>query len=283
MTDHEPITKPTALFDLAEAEYHADQLCPERSLSSTMAKTILQPAGPARLRSALNSPPARKRAWDFGSAAHERILGRGQPTVAIDGNRNTKAVREQIASAEAKGYLVLRPDEMTAVDNMAAAILNHPLAAELLTAGVGKPEVSMFDIDERTGRWTRGRLDFLHSRDLIVDYKTAQSINPGRFERAAYDYGYHIQAAHYIRHAVALDLVDAHADYLLIAQEKTAPYLVHAYRFDQGLLLHGVSQVERAITLWDQCLTLDEWPAFPSTPTELSAPRWANLTEGDDE
>ena len=280
---HDPITKPTALLDLDEGEYHADKLCPEPSLSSTMAKTILQPAGPARLRSALDSPPARKKVWDFGSAAHERILDRGQPTVAIDGNRNAKAVKDQIASAEAKGYLVLKPEELAAVERMAAAILDHPLAAELLTAGVGKPEVSMFNADERTGRWTRGRLDFLHSRDLIVDYKTAQSINPNRFEKAAYDFGYHIQAAHYLRQAVALDLVDAHADYLLIAQEKTAPYLVHVYRFDQELLLHGTSQVDRAIALWDQCLTLDDWPAFPPTPTELSAPRWANLTEGDDE
>lgn len=283
MNGHEPITKPTALFDLDEAEYHADRLCPEPSLSSTMAKTILQPAGPARLRSALDNPPARKRAWDFGSAAHERILGRGQPTVAIDGNRNTKSVKEEIADAEAEGLLVLKPEELEAVGRMATAILSHPLAAELLTAGAGKPEVSMFNIDGRTGRWTRGRIDFIHSRDLIVDYKTAQSVNPAKFEQASYDFGYHVQAAHYLRQAVALDLVDAHADYLLIAQEKAAPYLVHAYRFNQELMLHGASQVDRAITLWDQCLTLDDWPAFPSTPTELSAPRWADLTEGDDE
>lgn len=273
----EPITAPTAIFDLPEDAYHADGLCPEPSLSSSMAKLILQPAGPARLREQLDNPPPRKRVFDFGSAAHGKILGRGQPIVGIDGNRNATAVRAEIAAAEAEGFLVLKPAEVDIIDAMAEAILNHQLAADLLTAGKGKPEVSLFGVDDQTGRWLRGRLDFLHSDGLVVDYKTAQSADPHSFARSAWTYGYHIQAAHYIQLAVQLDLVANDVDYWLIAQEKTPPYLPAVRRLDTELLAEGARQVRRAIDLWDQCQTLDEWPGFPNTPETVTAPRWATL------
>lgn len=275
------IIAPTVLLDLDEATYHADGLCPEKSLSSSMAKLILQPAGPARLREQLDNPAPRKRAFDFGTAAHEKILGRGQPVIGIDGNRNATAVKAEIAAAEAEGFLVLKRAEVAAVDAMAEAILRHQLAADLLTAGEGKPEVSMFGVDDQTGRWLRGRLDFLHSDGLIVDYKTAQSASPRDFERAAWTFGYHIQAAHYLGLAVALDLVASDAEYWLIVQEKTPPFLPAVYRLDSELLEEGARQVRRAIDLWDRCQTLDDWPGFPSAPQTVTAPRWAT-TEGDD-
>lgn len=277
------LTEPAALYDLDEDAYHADGLCPEPSLSSTMAKTILQPAGPARLREVMLNGQARKKEWDFGTAAHEKILNRGQPVIAIDGNRNANAVKAAIAEAEAEGYLVLKSAEVAAVDQMAEAILANPLAAELLTDAAGRPEVSMFGTDEATGRWLRGRLDFLHSRQLVVDFKTAVSVNPDDFTRSAWSFGYYTQAAHYLRLALSLDLVDDHADYLLIAQEKKAPYLVHVYRLDAELLAAGHEQIRRAIDLWDRCMALDDWPGFPPTITTLSAPKWADLTEGDTE
>lgn len=270
------ITEPTVLYDLDEAAYHADQLCPEPSLSSTMAKTILEPGGPARLRSALDSPRESNPNFDFGSAAHEKILGRGQPVVAIDGNRNTKAVKEEVAAAEADGFLVLKSHEVAAVDAMAEAILQHPIAADLLTAGKGNPEVSMFGIDEETGRWMRGRLDFLHSRKLIVDYKTTASANPRDFERSSWNFGYHVQAAHYQYNlARQLDLVDDDCAYVLIAQEKKAPFLPVVYQLDPGLLDYGRERAREAIDLWDRCLTLDEWPGIEPIIHTLSIPRWA--------
>ena len=276
------ITEPVALYDLDEVEYHADRLLPERSLSSTMAKTIISPGGPARLREIMLNGQPRKPEWDFGSAAHQRILGRGQPVIAIEGDRRKKDVRDAITKAETAGSLVVKPEELESIERMAAAILDHPLAAELLTAGQGKPEVSMFGLDQATGRWLRGRLDFLHSRQLIVDYKTTASANPGDFERSAWNFGYHIQAAHYLNLAYALDLVDPGAEYLLVAQEKRPPYLPHVYRISDELLDHGHRDVARAVALWDRCMSLDDWPGLPHEPTTLTPPRWATLTERED-
>ncbi len=276
------LTEPTVLFDLDEATYHADGLCPEPSLSSTMAKTILKPGGPALLRAKRDTPPEKRRVFDFGSAAHAKVLGRGQDVQIVPGNRATKKVREAVSEAEAAGFLVLKPEEGEQLDGMTEALLSHPLASELLTTGAGSPEVSMFGVDELTGRWLRGRLDFLHSRQLIVDYKTTAAADPENFANSSWRFGYHVQAAHYIELAKQLDLVDDDCGYLLIAQEKQAPYLVSVHEFDPALLDHGANQVRAAIDLWDRCLTLDDWPGLTPTIHTLTAPRWAHI-EGDNQ
>lgn len=268
---------PSVIYDLDEDTYHADGLCPEPSLSSTMAKTILQPAGPARLREVMRNGSPRKPEFSFGSAAHSRILGRGQEVVALDGDARTKAYKEAKAAAEAEGKLPLKSADVEAIDRMADAILNHQLAAELLTAGQGLPEVSMFGIDEQTGRWGRGRIDFLHSRSVVVDYKTTRSVDDHQFARSAWDFGYWTQAAHYIRLGQQLDLLDDDPTWLLVAQEKTAPYLVRVFEFRDEELDFGHAQIRRAFDLWDRCLTTGEWPAYPQTSTILTAPSWADL------
>lgn len=269
------LEQPSVVYDLDEEIYHADGLCPEPSLSSTMAKIILQPAGPARLREVMRNGSPRKREFDFGSAAHSRILGRGQEIVALEGDARTKAYREAKSAAEAEGKLALKSADVEAIDRMSEAILDHELAAELLTAGQGLPEVSMFGIDEQTGRWGRGRIDFLHSRSVVVDYKTTRSVDDHAFSRSAWEYGYWTQAAHYIRFGQQIDLLDDDPAWLLVAQEKTAPYLVRVFEFRDEELDYGHAQIRRAFDLWDRCLTTGEWPAYPQTSTILTAPSWA--------
>jgi len=55
--------------------------------------------------------------------------------------------------------------------------------------------------DQRTGTQLRARLDWMYDPGtgqlIIVDYKTADSADPGKFGKACADYGYHQQHAHY--------------------------------------------------------------------------------------
>lgn len=276
------ITEPCFVLDMDEATYHADP-CPDASLSSTMAKTLLTPGGPARVRHQLDHPrEATNPIFNFGHAAHEKALGRGAPIKVIDGNRNTKDVKAAISEAEAAGFTVLKPEDAERVEAMADAILANALVADLLTTAHGQPEVSMFGIDPDTGRWLRGRLDFLASRSLVVDYKTAGiSVDTASWTRQSWTYGYHIQAAHYLSLAVGLDLVDPDAEFWFIAQEKTAPHLCGVFRLDPDLLAEGHAQVRRAIDLWDRCLTTNEWPGLPTQVQTIRRPRWATTEEED--
>lgn len=285
------ITEPCWVADMPEVEYHADP-CPHRSLSSTMARTLLMPGGPARLHAGLTFSPQTKRAFDVGHAAHEKILGRGQGAVSIpeehltpSGNVSTK--KDTVAWLEeqrAAGMVPLTAADVVMVDDMAEALLAHPIAAELLTRGRGQPELSLFDTDKRTGRWMRGRIDFLADRLSVCDYKTTgKTVDEDSWGRVSWNLGYHIQAAQYVRLAVALGVIEPDADFYAIAQEKTPPYLVSVNRFDDELLAAGHAAVAKAVTIWDRCLALGDWPGLPHTIQTISAPRWAQIDDDEDE
>ncbi|AOT24329.1 RecE [Propionibacterium phage B3] len=271
-----PITKPCAVPDMPEATYHSDP-CAEPSLSSTMAKTIVSgEAGPARLREVMEHGGEHRAVFDFGSAAHEKVLGRGAGVEVLDFPAwTTKASREaRQAVWDAGGTPVLAKDAAQ-VDAMAEAILSNPVAGELFTRGAGSPELSMFTIDEVTGRWQRGRLDFLADRHTIVDFKTTgQSAERSQWIKHSWDFGYHLQAADYLDMAISLDLVDEDAVFLHVVQEVKPPYLLGIYQVGVDQLAEGRRQMRRALDLWDRCLTLDEWPGLPQEIQLSSLPAW---------
>lgn len=284
------ISEPCVVYDMPEADYHADP-CPEPSLSSTMAKTIIKPGGPALLRWQMTHPRVEKRAFDFGHAAHEKILGRGMGVVEIpaeyltsSGAVSSKAEAKAWLSAQRDAGLVpLKAEEIAQIGDMAEALLANPLAAELLTQGSGQPEVSMFSVDDTTGQWMRGRLDFLANQQLIVDYKTSGvPVDADSWTRQSWAYGYHIQAAHYLRMGVQLGCLDPDSEFVFVAQSKTAPYLVSVFRLDDEALQLGYRLVDRALTVWDRCLTTGEWPGMPQTIQTITVPKWAHLYDNEE-
>lgn len=289
------ITEPTFVPDMPDSIYHADP-CPEPSLSSTMAKLLLQAGGPARLRHRLDAGAETKRAFDYGSAAHAKALGRGAGValypaeyLTAGGNITTaRAVQDDLKAWEAiqraAGLTPLTPKDAAQIDAMVEQLLAHQLAAEILTDGHGTPELSLFGVDDATGRWLRGRLD-LHLGDLVaVDYKTTRiTLSQEAWERESWRYGYHVQAAHYRALGITLGLLDTDAEMWFVVQESAAPYMVGVYRMDPALIDAGSHLVRRAITLWDRCLTTGEWPGLPSTVQTIGAPRWANPTQEEEE
>ena len=292
---HHVITTPGAVPDMPEEIYHGDP-CPEPSLSSTMAKTITKPGGPARLKHELTNPPVFKKAFDFGAAAHTKALGRGSEYViwpdqflTPGGTLSESAkIKDKRAAweyqARKAGRIPLLPNQVEQVAAMAEQLLANPFAAELLTRGHGVPELSIFDIDERTGRWLRGRLDLRIDETMVVDYKTtSKSAAPDAWDREAWQYGYHVQAAHYLAIAAHLGIVTPDAEQWFIVQESFPPYLVAVHRMDTELLADGYALVRRAITLWDRALTTGEWPGYPQTVNTISRPRWADAITEEDE
>ena len=276
------ISEPCVVYDMDEADYHADP-CPEPSLSSTMAKTIIEDGGPARLQWLATHPRQHKREFDVGHAAHEKVLGRGQGVVIIPdqymtdtGHLSRKAEASRwIAAQRAAGVVPITAADMCRVNDMAEALLLDTIPAEYLTRGRGLPEVSMFTIDTGTGEWMRGRIDFLADRKTIVDYKTSGvPVGAGRdkWERHAAGFGYHVQAAYYLRMAVALDLVDPDCEFVFVAQEKDGPYLSQAWRASDEFLAEGHRLVDHALQIWHTSRTTDSWPRYPATLADLHLP-----------
>jgi hypothetical protein len=254
------ITEP-GLYDLSNADYHADPV-PAGSLSSTGAKKLIQKT-PLHFKWDMDHP-VHKDVFDYGTAAHSMVLeGDTSGLVVVDAaDWRTKAAQEAKADAHAHGKTPLLVKDFDQVQAMAEQIRKHPEAAFLLKDGV--PEKSAF-WQHDTGAWLRARFDWLPNKRghglMVPDYKTAASADPGKFSRAAADYGYHQQAAFYCDAAKALGL-SPDPVMLFVVQEKTAPYAVNVIELHEDAIHTGRALNEKAIRLYQQCKLTDTWPGY---------------------
>lgn len=273
------ITKPGVYADIPNEVYHADPV-EGGSLSSSGARRLLPPSCPALFRWEQDNPPAPKRVWDYGTAAHAIVLGTGPEIVVVDANDwRTKAAREKAAAAREQGAVPLLTHEHDQVQAMAAALRAHPFASRLLRPDTGLPEMSMFWHDQRFDLWRRARLDWLstlHTKDgrlIIPDYKTAHSAEPDAFAKAAVDHGYDQQADWYSDAAKAV--LGEKAAFLFIVQEKTPPYLVTVIELDKVALERGRTLNAKAMDVYRECQAACYWPGYSDDVVLTPLPAWA--------
>ena len=265
---------PRLMADLDEAAYHADP-----ALSSTGARAILR--APAKFAHEREHGRPDSKAFDKGHAAHTLILGPGRAIyVPVDeacepyAEWRTKDAKEQVAAARAAQLVPLKAAEAGDVLAMADRVRQHPAAGRLL--GNGRPEVSAFWRDERTGVECRARFDWLHWTGtgwVIVDLKTAEDASPEGFARSVARYGYHQQDPWYRDAAAACGLGDC--AFVFVVQETKPPYLVGVYELDDEALAAGWQRNRRALDLFATCTTTGTWPGYPDSITRIGLPRWA--------
>lgn len=237
--------------DITDTVYHSDR----HSLSSSGAKTILEPGGPAVLRWA---PAKTSAAFDYGHAAHELVLGKGSGIAVVDAKdwRTKDAKAAQDAAHDAGKTPMLRKDYDRAVA-LADAVKSHPLGEVLFAEGVA--EQSIWAHDELSGARIRCRPDWWVS-STFIDLKTAT--DPGRFDRAIEDYSYHLSAAYYLHVARSIGVqVDS---FILIAVGKTSPFLVDVCELSSKDLSIGQELTRAAIDLFAHCQRADTWPGLPA-------------------
>jgi hypothetical protein len=275
------ITQP-GVYDLPADVYHADPVPAELggSLSSSGAKLLLPPSCPAIYQWA-RTHPTFSDAFDFGHAAHAKVLGAGAPIVAVDADDwRGKAAREAKDQARAEGKTPLLAKDVAVVDAMAAKLLEHPVASALLDPDHGLPERSLFAQDEESGGvWLRAMLDWLPipgpRRTIVPDYKTTADVgDPEAFGRTMANFRYHGQAAWYLDIMRALGLADDDAAFVFIVQSKQAPYLVSVIEPDAEALEIGRTENRAAINLFAKCTGNNEWPGYDEGVVPASLPGW---------
>lgn len=254
---------------LAE-EYHRHP-----ALSSTGARRLLPPSCPALFKWQQDHP-VEKDYFDIGKAAHKVVLGDVSAEVKIieAGNYRKQSAQDQRDQARAAGVTpVLRPvwDRILA---MAEKIREHPLASRLLDPEGGKPEQSLFWVDQATGIECRCRIDWLRSprrgRLLIIDYKTGESAERSKFSRAAMNYGYHQQVAFYVDGVKAVGL-DRNPGFLFIVQEKEQPFLVNVIELDPTDVAIGRLLNRQALDIYAECIANDHWPSYSENEVEIAS------------
>lgn len=274
------VTRP-GVYDMPLDTYLADPV-PGGSLSCSGARLLLPPNCPAIYRWNGDHPQPPKRAFDFGHAAHREVLGNGPDLVVVDADDwRTKAAREARDQAYADGAVPLLAHEYIQVQDMAAALRGHRVAATLFHPAHGTPEQSMFWRDPRTEVWLRARLDWqpdsvaTSGRLILVDYKTTAAADLDSIQRAVYDRGYYQQAAWYLDGAEQLGMSPKGSAFLFVFQQKTPPYPVTVVELDPVALRLGRERNQRAVHLYAECVSTDNWPGFHDDIATVTLPPWA--------
>lgn len=265
------------VYGMTAVEYHADPI-DGGSLSSSGARKLLPPHCPALYAYERDNPPESTHVFDMGHAAHEMVLGGGPEIVRLDfAGWRSKAAKDEAETVRARGAVPLLPADYATVQGMADALRRHPVASVLFSPDSGMPEASLFWVDDPSGVWRRGRLDWLPvptGRRLVVpDYKTAKSASPSEFVKSAANYGYHQQAAWYLDAITALELGEDPA-FVFVVQEKTAPYLVSVVQLDVVALRIGRALNRQAIDIYAECNRTGHWPGYVDDVALVSLPYW---------
>lgn len=279
------------VYDLPADIYHRDPV-PGGSLSSTGARKLLPPSCPAKYRWWADHPEPPKKAWDIGHAAHSIVLGFGPQLVRIEGTGvdpeawRTNDDKAAVADARACGAVPLKPAEWDQVHAMADALRQDPVARALLDPDRTYVEQSYFWRDQPTGLWCRARPDVAHfgpRRTYVVDYKTAESAEPGAIEKANDRWGYEVQGAHYLNGFFANQHVDPDLTaYLLLVQEKTPPYLVTVAELAADAKRAGQQKVRRALDVYADCVASGHWPGYASDVVYVSLPTWSLIRHAEE-
>ena len=266
-------------YDLTDEQYHADPVV-GGSLSSTGARLILAET-PARFDHVRRNGGEDRPEFTFGRAAHSVVLGAGQPIAVLPyKDRRTKAYKAAVKAAEQAGEIPLLEDDAATVFAMATALDEHPIAGPLLRRP-GRAEQSFVARDPESGVMCRARVDWMPDveqggRPILVDYKTTASAHPARFSRSAIDYGYHQQGDFYMSVLRWLYGEDYDPAFVLIAQEKTPPYLVAIYTLSSRALEWGRVLNRKARDVVRACTEADHWPGYNTGPVEIDIPAWVD-------
>ncbi|MEV0616097.1 PD-(D/E)XK nuclease-like domain-containing protein [Nonomuraea sp. NPDC050404] len=265
------------LYDMPDELYHLDPV-EGGSLSSSGARKLLPPHCPAIYKHERDNPPAPKKQFDLGHAAHKLVLGSGPELVRIDAERwDTKKVKEAVATVRADGGIPLKPGEYQQVHDMADAIRRHRIASALFDPEHGQPEQTLIWQDRPTGVWRRARLDWLPNRSdgrlIIPDYKTSHSADPGAIARTVYQFGYYQQADWYMDGGETLGLGEDPA-FLFVVQAKDAPYLITVVELTRSAIHIGRERNRQALEVYAECTAAGHWPGYSDDIELISLPGW---------
>jgi len=264
--------------------YHADRT----SISSSGLRALLAPGCPAQFRYEQDQPPAPKKTFDLGHAAHKLVLGEGPELVVVEGARwDTNVAKAKIREIRDRKGIPLKQAEFDQVHAMAAALRAHPLAGPLLVPGTGLAEQSLYWTDPGTGVRCRVRPDWLKQLPdltLCIDYKTCADASPVAVSRAIRDHSYHQQDAFYIDGIQAV-LAPDEVRFVFIFQSKTAPYLITVRELHQQDRDIGRARNDRALHIYAECEATGHWPDWTGPTTDIpqiGMPTWDTIRQAEE-
>lgn len=197
----------------------------------------------------------------LGTLIHTLILEpekfKKEYAIWTGGRRAGNEWKEFLADAEKKEKTVVRKQDVDLAKKIQKAVLEHPVASELI-AGLTKREMHLQWTDPETGIRLRcfidgyadenGSLGFPYGLDL----KSAAKAEPEEYKKKSYNMAYHLQDAIYESGLSENKLpVDT---FFFIAFEKSEPFNVTVFEVTPVVRAYGRAQMKRLLesyASWD--------------------------------
>lgn len=259
-------------------DWYHDDCCDGPSVSSTGLRQILDCPTKYWNSSYLNpdrEPPARKRAWDFGKAAHAFLVegGISPKEIAISPypEFRTKEAKAWKAKAEKIGLTIIKPEDLQTIAGMYQRLSQHPIVR---AGGLdGLVEHSLIWKDEATGIWLKTRPDVIPLDVLIADYKTVADASKFAVSRSVAGYGYFVQLGLVFMGMAEVLGIQAESAGLL-CQEKSPPYVCAWYELTDSYIAAGVKEVRNALKLMREYLDSELWPGYVEDNSVIHPPQY---------
>lgn len=253
--------------NITMAEYLADKLHEQPSLSSSVASILLRESplkawySHPRLNPAYRDQHDDK--FDLGTVAHSVLLENDESKLVIVEaddwrTKDSKAARE---AARAAGKVALLAKHAASVREMVKAARTF-LAESEVAQDWQDAESEVTGLAKDEGVILRVRLDRITlDRKVIFDYKTTGDVSPDGFGRQLVRMGYNWQEAFY-RHVVGLLTGQEDTKFVFLAQSVEPPYECTLHACDPALQEISEFDIGAAISLWRECLTKNQWPSY---------------------
>lgn len=155
---------------------------------------------------------------------------------------------------------IITQEQFEQIDAMRTAAYATPFVSKLLS---GEKELSFWGVDEETGLEIKARPDCItewNGKNILIDYKTAQDVENTKFCRDSIKFGYDLQLAFY------LDILRQNTgkDYtvVIIAQEKTAPYVTNVFQLSENYLEGGRELYKEMLRVYKNCEETGNWYGY---------------------
>jgi len=223
------------------------------------------------------APPRKTtRNMEIGTAIHTALL---EPERFASEYMLLRDVTDRRASAYKEAVKVygsertLTGPEADKVAGMQEAVYANPHARKLLESD-GWRELSGVVKDPETGAICRHRFDLLTVGGIAVDIKKTQDARADAFQRAVYNYRYHVQAAFYADQHFWITGEPLKA-FAFLAVEEEMPHGCRVYVLDDYAMAIGREAYRANLKRYAACVDAGEWPSYDSKPETLSLPAWA--------
>ena len=253
-----------------EADYHADPRASQSRYKAFLATTE------NKARHALEKvedDDEKITSKHLGSCVHALILEDRKIYIrAIEGDGRTKAVKDARAAQaiEHPDKLLLTPKQADAVEGMVDGIWRNKGARKIIEATADR-ELTIFTATEKA------RIDLLPPIGPW-DIKTSRSdVDQYTFAKTVEDWGYHIQAAHYLEMlAQAGMLFD---DFGIIAVESAAPYDCAVYYVSHEAIAIGRRELFELKQIYEHCRSTGIYRGYSDEPLRIGLTDWTMKKE----